>query len=1049
MRFANQLRFKLLALLLALLPVALPAQNRQVRGVVTDDEGPLIGASVVLKGTSTGTATDLDGHYSISVPSADAVLVFSCIGYKTEERPVGNSRDIDVRLNIDDNLLEDVVVVGYGTQAKSHLTGSISKIEGGGALIDIPVSDVTTALQGQVAGLTINNNTSEVGVVPTIRVRGTGSISADSSPLVIVDGYPVPDGLSTVNASDIQSIEILKDAASAAIYGSRAANGVIMITTKSGKADEPHYAVKVYQGMKYAYKLHDLLSATDYLRLQEYEESVGGPAVKGQDRAAAWIEKNIGATDWQREGLRDFTGITNAQFTVSGGRKTMRYYTSASYTKDQGIMLQNSIDKLSLRTRLDVDLSPSIKFGYNISANYSKTERPRNNFIDFYRTPSFLPVMHNDWTTEFTGGYTGFARGSHFNQITTPTGDPDAYGNPTWDSKVSPFNSANNNPKSVMANTERWGESFSGLGNAYIEITIVKGLKFKSSNGFNVRYAPSYSYQNLNALKDGTPSEATFNSTLYVDLLTENTLNYNLTKGRHKLDLLAGYTLENTRVQRVALDGTGFPTDDIHTLNAATVFSLAASNNGNGAGTGTFRYPDKVLESGLARATYSYADKYLLSASLRLDRSSLFTRGNRNAWFPSVSAGWRVSQEPWMQHIDWLNSLKVRASYGVTGNNNVNYYSALEVLGGANYATGAGNGSLISGTANNSSTLANANITWEQTDEFNAGFDLSVLKNRLNLSVDAYYSITRALLFEQPTQSFTGFTKYWNNIGRVRNAGVEIQMNTVNVSNRTFTWTTDLNFSLSRNKLLEIGGEREVITQGERNENYIARVGEPLIQYYGFRTQGVWNSSEEIQNNPHFAADVPGGLRIVDEKPDGVLNDEDRVPLGDPYPDFTYGMTNTIKIGKFDLSFLIQGVQGITVFNGDVFYNESHKYNTAYLENRWVSPEHPGNGKVPYMKVGYDMLLTDYPLQDGSYVCLRNVIMGYTFSKKDLRNKLDGLRIYLTGNNLAYLWSKDYKGVNPESRMLSGVYSSPMISGYQRGGFPVTTTITFGVDVKF
>ncbi len=294
MRFANQLRFKLLALLLALLPVALPAQNRQVRGVVTDDEGPLIGASVVLKGTSTGTATDLDGHYSISVPSADAVLVFSCIGYKTEERPVGNSRDIDVRLNIDDNLLEDVVVVGYGTQAKSHLTGSISKIEGGGALIDIPVSDVTTALQGQVAGLTINNNTSEVGVVPTIRVRGTGSISADSSPLVIVDGYPVPDGLSTVNASDIQSIEILKDAASAAIYGSRAANGVIMITTKSGKADEPHYAVKVYQGMKYAYKLHDLLSATDYLRLQEYEESVGGPAVKGQDRAAAWIEKNIG-----------------------------------------------------------------------------------------------------------------------------------------------------------------------------------------------------------------------------------------------------------------------------------------------------------------------------------------------------------------------------------------------------------------------------------------------------------------------------------------------------------------------------------------------------------------------------------------------------------------------------------------------------------------------------------------------------------------------------------------------------------------------------------
>ena len=1039
-------KFRLLALSLALLPLALAAQNRTVRGVVTDDEGPLIGASVMIKGTNSGTATDLDGRYTLSVPSSSTTLVFSCIGYQTEERVVGKSTDIDIRLRIDDNLLEDAVVVGYGTQSKSHLTGSISKVEGGG-LIDIPVSDVAVALQGQVAGLTITNTTSEVGVLPSIRVRGTGSISADSSPLIIVDGYPVPDGLSTVNASDIRSIEILKDAASAAIYGSRAANGVIMITTKTGKADEPHYSVKVYQGMKYAYQLHDLLTATEYLKLQEFEESVGGPAAKAQDRAAAWVEQNIGATDWQREGLRDFAGITNAQFSVSGGRKTMRYYTSVSYTQDQGIMLQNQVNKLSLRTRLDVDLTPRVKFGYNISANYSRTERPRNNFIDFYRTPSFLPVRHNDWTTAFTG-YTGFARGSHFNNIVTPTGPADEYGNPTWD-KGSPFSSANNNPKSVMENTERWSESFGGLANAYLEVTLAKGLVFKSSNGFNLRYSPSYTYEKLNALKDDTPSSATFYSTLYSDLLSENTLNYNLTRAQHKLDLLAGYTIEKTRVQRVALSGTGFPTDDIHTLNAATVFSLAANNNGNNAGTGTFRYPDKMLESGLARATYSYADKYLLSASLRLDRSSLFTKGHRNAWFPSVSAGWRVSQEPWMQHIDWINTLKLRASYGVTGNNNVNYYSALEVLNGANYATGKGNGSLVSGTANTSSTLANADITWEQTDEFNAGLDLSVLRSRITLGLDVYYSITRALLFEQPTQSFTGFTKYWNNIGRVRNSGVEIQLNTVNYNTKRFTWTTDVNFSLSRNKLLEIGGERQVITQGERNENYIARVGEPLIQYYGYKTEGVWNSTAEIAANPHFATDQPGGLRIVDTNKDGFLTSEDRVALGNPYPDFTYGLTNTFKIRKFDMSFLIQGVQGITVFNGDVYYNESHKYNTAYLKDRWVSESYPGNGKVPYGKTGTDMLLTDYPLQDGSYVCLRNVVMGYTFNAKDLHDKLGGLRIYLTGSNLAYLWSKDYKGVNPESRMTSGTYSSPMISGYQRGGFPVTSTLTLGVDVKF
>ena len=1048
MSLTNKLKHLLSITLLLFACWMAGAQTRTVTGTVTDVQGPLPGVSVMVKGSTTGSSTDLDGAFSLPVADKDAILVFSFIGYRTQEIPLAGQTSLSVFMETDATLLDDAVVVGYGTQAKSHLTGSISKI-GGENLIDTPVSDVTTALQGQIAGLSINNNTSEVGVTPAIRVRGTGSISADSSPLVIVDGFPDPQGLSNINASDIKSIEVLKDAASAAIYGSRAANGVIMITTKSGDADKPVYSVKAYQGVKYAYKLHDMITATDYLRLQEYEESVGGIPVKGQDRAAAWVEQNIGATDWQREGLRNAASITNVQFSVSGGRKSIRHYTSATYTRDQGIMLQNQVDKIGFRTRMDAELSARVRFGYNISGNYQKASRPRNNFIDFYRTPSFLPVTHNAWTTAFTGGYTGFARGSHFNQISTPTHGTDEYGNPVWDTNVSPFNSANNNPKSVMANTERWSESFSGTANVYGEVTIVKGLTFRSSNGVVVRFSPSYNYANVNALKDGTPSEASYFSNLYVDILTENTLNYNLNKGRHKLDLLAGFTFENTRVQRVAMTATGFPTDDIHTLNAATVFSLAASNNGNTAGTGTFRYPDKLLQSWLARATYSFADRYLFSASIRLDRSSLFQGKNKNAWFPSVSAGWRISEEPWMQHVSWLSNLKLRASYGVTGNNNIQYYSALEVLGGANYATGAGNGNLVTGVANTSSTLANADITWEQTDEFNGGIDIGLFHGRVALTVDGYYSITRALLFEQPTQSFTGFNNYWNNIGRVRNAGVEIQLSTVNFDRKHFKWITDFNLSLNRNKLLEIGGERQVISQGERSENYIAIVGQPLIQYYGFKTCGVWNTTEEISANPHFSNDIPGGLRIVDANGDGFLTDEDRVPLGNPYPAFTYGMTNTFNIGKFDISFLIQGVQGITVFNGDVFYNETHKYNAAYLKDRWVSPEHPGNGKVPFGKNGYDIMLTDYPLQNGSYVCLRNATVGFTLSKKDLKNHLKGLRLYLSGNNLLYIWSKDYKGINPESRFTSSQYASPMISGYQRGGFPLTSTVTFGFDIKF
>lgn len=383
------------------------AQKRTVKGTVTDSEGPMVGVSVVLRDPPfDGVSTDLNGRFELTVPDEKAVIVFSFIGYRTEERVVGTQTEIQVVLEPEVALLDEVVVVGYGTQTKSHLTGSIAKLDGE-TLADRPVSDLTTALQGQIPGLQVNNTTSEVGVAPQLRVRGTGSISADSSPLIVVDGFPGTMSLADINPADVRSIEILKDAASAAIYGSRAANGVILVTTKSGQTERPRYSVKLYHGIKWAYQLHDLLTATEYAALQRFEESVGGPAAKAQDRAAAWVESNMGATDWQREGLRDAANITNVQFSVSGGKKDIRYYTSASWTRDQGIMLQNEVQKVTFRSKLDAKLSPIVNIGVNVSANYQKGSRPRNNFIDFYRTPSFLPVKHNDWSTAFTGGYTG------------------------------------------------------------------------------------------------------------------------------------------------------------------------------------------------------------------------------------------------------------------------------------------------------------------------------------------------------------------------------------------------------------------------------------------------------------------------------------------------------------------------------------------------------------------------------------------------------------------------------------------------------------------
>lgn len=1028
-----------------------------ITGEVSDSGGPLIGASITVKDAkkAIGTVTDINGRYTITVPSSKSVLVYSYVGYIDRMEIAGKRKVINMVLKEDEKLLDDVVVIGYGTQKKSHLTGSISKIESEN-ISKMHVSDVATALQGQMTGLTVSNETSEVGVTPSIRVRGTGSISADSEPLVVVDGFPVPGGLSSVNAQDIKSIEILKDAASAAIYGSRAANGVIMVTTKSGSPDKPKYSFSFYEGIKYAYQLHDLMNSQEYLDMLMRDEAAGGPSVGAAARSAAYIEQNIGATDWQKEGLRDNTSIMNAQFSIQGGKNEVRYFISTSYTKDQGVMKANEVDKLTFRSKIDTKLSKIVSLGTNFAGTYIKGTRPKNNFIDYYRTPSFLPVMHNDFTTELTG-YKGFTRGSHFNNIVTPTMENgvDENGNPIYENETSsPFTSSNNNPACVLANTTRWNESFQGVGNLYLTVDICKGLQFKTSNGVNVKFQPQYYYGNANATKDGELSNASYYSTLYIDLLTENTLNYTKHFGansEHSIEALIGYTAEKTRLQYTALTGSGFATDDIQTLNAATVYELASTNNGKTDGTGTFRNPDVMLESYLGRINYSYMDKYLLSTSLRLDRSSLFSKNKRNAWFPSVSLGWRVSEEKFLKDNPTFSNLKLRASYGVTGNNNIPYNASLETLNSMNYVLGTGNGKLVNGSANTSNTLANPNITWEQTDEFNYGFDLGLIRNKINLSVDAYYSVTRSLLFAQPSQSFTGFTYFWNNIGKVRNSGLEIELTTHNVATKKMKWDTNINFSMTRNKLLELGGEKQLINKGERQEGYLARVGDPLIQFYGYKTDGVWKTQSDIDANPHFSSDVPGGLRVVDTDHNGVLNDNDRVALANPYPDFTWGMTNTLTYKNWDFSFLIQGVQGITVFNGDAYYNETWKWNKAYTENRWVSESAVGDGKTPYNRsYGIDLDLTDYPLQDASYACLRNVSLGYTFSKGFTKKLgIKSFRFYATGTNLLYVWTSEYKGINPESRYTSGQYTSSMISGYQRGGFPLTSSITVGFDINF
>ncbi len=1021
----------LLAIVLISVQVSIAQTHQTITGSVQDVNGEsLIGVNVVEKGTTYGTITDINGRFNLSVSTQNPTLQISYLGYENQEIEIVNGQENKIILKESFMNLDEVFVVGYGVQKKSHLTGAVSKVKSE-SMAELPVSSIDQALQGKLAGVTIQNTTSEVGEAPQIRIRGMGSISASSEPLVVVDGYPTSDGLSMVDLGDVESVEVLKDAASGAIYGSRAANGVILITTKSGNINKPKYAIKAFGGLKYAYQLHPIMTTDEYLTMRRNEEALGGETVGSMERSWGTFENE---TDWQREGLNEPASIYNAQFSVSGGKKELRYYISSSYLKDEGIMIDNDYEKFSVRAKMDATLSPKIKMGINLTPTYSKRQRPATNYIDFYRSYGWLPVKHNAQTSAITGKAIGeYAHGRDFNNQT--------FTDENGEFTARPWSTSNNNPRSIMDNEKRFRYDYRLQTNAYLSVKITDDLEFKTSNGFYFKYNEVEEYRNLAAKKDGEPNRGVYGNELFLDLLTENTFDYNKSFGLHGITALAGFTAQKTKIKSANMVGLNFPTDYVPTLNAASTIELTESQ--------TFR-EEIGLMSVLGRLTYSYDDKYLMSASLRTDGSSLFGPENRWGWFPAVSLGWRVSEEGFMEQFSWVDQLKLRASYGVTGNNDIPNYAHQNKLNPANYPFGANNGSVQPGLANVSSTLANKGITWEQTDEYNFGMDLNVLNSRINISAEYYYSVTRKLLFKQPALSFTGYTEYWNNIGKVRNRGLEFELTTYNIKNKQFEWTTSFNIAANQNRILEIGGEERFINKGERSEQYLAQVGNPAIQYFGYKTIGVWNSQEEINNNASHISDKPGGLRVADLYKDGVINDKDRTALGNPFPDYTWGFSNRLSYKAFDLSVMIQGVQGLDIFNGDGYYVESKRINLNYVSNRWINAENPGDGKTPYENNGILWQETDYMIEDGSYVALRDVVLGYTLPKRAATKMgLSGLRLYLSGQNLFYIWSDDYRGVNPEARYTYGAYTSPLIDGYQRGGFPIQSTVTGGIEISF
>ena len=1058
------------------------AQN-VLSGNVTDAqlEEPLIGATVFLKGTQTGTVTDVNGDFTINSDADTGTIVFSFVGYLDQEMSFSGSQTINVALTPDLETLEEVVVVAYGTQKKSHLTGAVASLKNEG-LDEIAVSRADQALQGKLAGVQILNTDPQAGSKPSIRIRGNASISASSDPLIVIDGYPIPkgeDGFSMVSMGDVESVEVLKDAASSALYGSRAAGGVILITTKSGSEKKTNYSFKMYTGISQPIMLPEVKDNIRYVEdlYAEGELRMLDPAVDGDryvterfydvtdnEKLGYLYTKHLVSepTNWIDEALRDYGSINSYQLSASGGGEKMQYFLSGNYNSEKGIMERSDYQKLSVRTKVDVKLSEKFRVGINFSPAYSKRERPNGDLTDYIRFHNYIPVYHTEATAAFTGKTVGeYAQVQDFYDIAFSGIGADGT---VWHEQANrAWTTGHQNPVSQRERSRRIDDRYMLSTNGYLDINILEGLTFRTSLGVYYSYNEYNFSKKTSAESEGEKNELEREMTTVTDLLSESILSYDKSFGDHNLNFIAGFTAQQTQENENSILGRNFPDEERMSFNMATDIDKN--------GTSSYYYKSSLL-SYLGRVTYDYKGKYLASVALRADGSSRFAPGNQWGTFPSASVGWRVSEEPFLKGSNTLSNLKIRASYGLTGNNEIPRYAYMDILStrlpdsptypdrlrekAKDYSLG---GDLFPGMSATEDALGNPELTWEKLEEINLGIDLGFIQNRYNISVEYYDANSIDLLLTEPAMYITGHQSAWDNIGKVNNEGIEVEVKANLISRSSFTWIVTGNISKNKNTLVDYGSKEFQIRIGERTDRYIARVGEESIQFYGYKTDGVWTSYDEV--NAAIAdtsfiysifAPEAGGLKVVDTDGNDTVNTDDRVVIGSPFPDFTWGITNSFTYRNFDASFLIQGSQGGELINGDARNLEPLRKYTAYTENRWVSPMFPGDGQTTYNDntAPNDLMATDYVVEDASYIALREVMIGYTLPT-NIANKifLNNVRAYVAATNLLYFMGKDYRGTNPEARRTSSEYDDPLVAGYQRGVFPVTRTFTFGLDISF
>lgn len=985
------------------------AQTQRISGRISDSESgePIVGATIVIVETGTGTVSDVEGNYALTA-KPDARLSVSCVGYKSLSVDVKSRTRIDLALKPAAQNIDEVVVVGYGVVKKRDLTGSIASVKSE-EVTRTSASGLSGALIGKVAGLQISSVDGGPGDgTQVIRIRGGNSINGSNDPLWVIDGFISAGGASSVPFEDIKSIEVLKDASATAIYGARGANGVIIVTTKRGEAGQTTVQFKSYVGAQWISRSLPLMNARqtyDYWNAfdKNYLDSRVDPS-QNYD----WVDATT------RVGIKQ-----NYYASVSGGRKGMTYNVSAEYNANQGIIKYNSdASRLTLRGTFDFELCRKIKAGITTRYRHSVENTLGNgSFYQLIVGMSPLVAAYNP-----DGSY---------NMNLNPGNLDSAVG-------VDLYSSVKGNPIQYIREAEA-PETGKLLNlQAYVNYEPLENLVFRSEASYmqNNKWSASYMPSSIDAT---TPAKLQHAEGISYEVV--NTLTYMKDFGRHRLNAMVGQTIQSDK--NVSLTGSnkyfaadGFTWNNLGAGNPVELKDITAKSS----------YKRSTILSFIARINYSYADKYLLTVSGRADGASKFSKNHKWGYFPAAAFSWRAGEEEFIRNLNLFDNLKIRASIGMTGSEAINPYQTLGLMSSSQILIGS-TADAPYGTLSKifvSDDLANDNLSWETTIQYDLGLDMGFFKNRLTASFDFYNKDTRDLLFSVPMNPESGYDVKLSNIGKINNRGVEFTLEALPFAGKHFSWSTNFNIAHNRNRVVSLGGSQKIDqSPGDMPETIYLEVGRPVGAIYAYVTDGVWQTTEEIENYPHRSSDKPGDFRIVDTNRDGYIDSKDKVRVGDPNPKFTFGWGNTLTYRNFELSFFFAGSYGNDVinFNKHKLMVDSGRH--AELVNYWTAE----NGSQTHTSAGNSNVakMIDKYIEDGSFIKLKNVSLVYNLPKSLLKKlRLKRVSIFVTGTDLWTLTG--YSGINPEANQAG---NSNTLLGIDYSTYPLSASLVGGLNFTF